>query len=150
MGRSALRVCMSLVASIVVAWVGITYTAGERGTPLCPSKLRFASRENVIRQGAWSYMLNKEPSERAARGEEGQSYDPTTPIDLVQVNVFLREHPNCCQIRPLGMSDPTLSRALSRATLPSRTYVEVTARPQHPIAYFDVYKVDACWKNLTG
>ncbi len=95
-------------------------------------------------------MLNKEPSERAAGGEEGQFYLPTTPIDLARVDEFLREHPNCCQIQPLRMSDPTVSRAMSRAMFPNLTYVEVKARPQHPIVYFDVYKVDACWENLAS
>lgn len=95
-------------------------------------------------------MLNKEPSERAARGEEGQSYNPTTRIDLARVDAFLQEHPKCCQIQPLGMSDSTVSRAVSRAMFPNITYVEVKARPQHPILYFDVYKVDACWANLAS
>ena len=93
-------------------------------------------------------MLNKEPSERAAKGEEGEGYIPTTPIDLARVDAFLREHPGCCEIQPLRMSDPTISRAMSRAMFPNLTYVEVKARPQHPIVYFDVYKVDACWNNL--
>lgn len=150
MGKTAWRVGISIVVTFVVAWVGMTYAAAERGTPLCLSKLRFASRESVIRQGAWSYMLNKEPSERAAGGEEGQFYLPTTPIDLARVDEFLREHPNCCQIQPLRMSDPTVSRAMSRAMFPNLTYVEVKARPQHPIVYFDVYKVDACWENLAS
>lgn len=150
MAWSVARIGISVVVTIALAWTGVTYAAAERGTPLCPSKLRFAANENVIRQGAWSYMLNKEPSERAARGEEGQSFNPTTPIDLPRVDAFLNKHPNCCQNKPLGMSDGTLSRALDRAMFPNLTYVEVRARPQHPIVYFDVYKVDACWHNLTA
>ena len=150
MGKTSRFVGISIAVTFAVAWVGMTYVAAERGTPLCPSKLRSASRENVIRQGAWSYMLNKEPSERAARGEEGQSYNPTTPIDLARVDAFLREHPKCCQIQPLRMSDSTVSRAMSRAMFPNLTYVEVKARPQHPILYFDIYKVDACWENLAS
>ena len=148
MGKMAWRVGMSVVLLLAVGWVGMTYAAAERGTPLCLSKLRFASRESVIRQGAWSYMLNKEPSERAARGEEGQSYIPTTTLDVARVDRFLREHPNCCRIQPLEMSDSTVSRAISRAMFPNLTYVEVKARPQRPVLYFDVYKVDACWENL--
>lgn len=148
MAWSVKRIGISVVVTVALAWIGITYAAAERGTPLCPSKLRFAASENVIRQGAWSYMLNKEPSERAARGEERQSFNPTTPIDLARVDAFLSQHPNCCQIKPLGMSDRTFSRALDRAMFPNLTYVEVKARLQRPIVYFDVYKVDACWDNL--
>ena len=148
MVRKALQVSSATVALVTSAWVGVTYAAAERGTPFCPSKLRFASWQDVVRQGAWSYMLNKGPSERAARGKEGQFYDPTTPIDLTRVDAFLREHPNCCQIQPLQMSDGIVNRTLSRALFPNRTYVEVKARPQRPIVYFDVYKVDACWENL--
>lgn len=148
MAWSLERKGISVVVTIALAWTGMTYAAAERGTPLCPSKLRFAANRDVIRQGAWSYMLNKEPSERAARGEEGQSFDPTTPIDLPRVDAFLSKHPNCCQIRPLGISDGTFSRAVDRAIFPNLTYVEVKARLQHPIVYFDVYKVDACWDNL--
>ena len=61
MRRTPSRIGLSLAAKVAVAWVGMTYAAAERGTPFCPSKLRFASREDVVRQGAWSYMLNKEP-----------------------------------------------------------------------------------------
>ena len=150
MGKRAWQAGIATVALVMTAWVAVTYVSAERGTPFCASKLRFASRQDVIRQGAWSYMLNKEPSERASRGEEGQFYDPTTPIDLARVDAFLREHPNCCQIHPLRMSDEILNRTLSRAMFPNRTYVEVKARPQHPIVYFDVYKVDACWENLAA
>ena len=61
MGETAWRLGISLVVAVAVAWSGMTYTVAERGTPFCPSKLGFASREDVVRQGAWSYMLNKEP-----------------------------------------------------------------------------------------
>ena len=134
--------------AVPVCWTAVAYVAAEHGTPFCPSELRFATREAVVRQGAWSYLLNKEPSERAARGEEGQGFIPTTPMDDARVDAFLRDLPACCRIQPIAMSESLLDRIVVRATRPSVTYVEVRARPQRPIYYGDVYRVDACWENL--
>ena len=143
-----LRLTALAALAVPLCWTAVAYAAAEQGTPFCPSKLRFAARGAVVRQAAWSYLLNKEPSERAARGEEGQSYLPTTPMNDARVEAFLRDHPDCCQIQPIAMSGSWLDRILIRAIRPSITYVEVKARPQRPIYYGDVYEVDACWENL--
>lgn len=141
---------IAIAAFVAAAWVGASYGAAERGTPICISKMRVASRESVIHQGAWSYMLNKEPSERATRGEEGQYYNPTSPIDRSRVDAFLRERPGCCIVHPLNESESLLTRLSSRAMFPNIVFVEVKARPQLPIYYGDHYKVDACWENLVS
>ncbi len=136
-----------LIVVSVLLWA-VSFHASARGTPMCISKFQLTTREAIIRQGAWSYLLKKGPSERAARGEIAQGYIPTTRIDGTRVDAFLKQHPNCCQIHPLAVQEGLVGQILVRAQRPSVTMVEVKARPQRPVDYMDHFEVDACWDNL--
>ena len=139
-----------LLVALSVAWASFCDAIAARGTPLCFRKMRFASQQDVIRQGTWTFM-ERVRAERAAQRNDSISWDSGTPIDIAEVDTFLRQHPDCCKIRRLRTPHWfPLSRTLDQSLNPHLTFVEVDARPRSRIEYFDSYKVNACWDNVTG
>jgi hypothetical protein len=135
----------------ILLWFGFISLTTARGLPVCFSELRIASARAVLRQGAWSYLQAERPKVLAAQGVEGQSYNPTRPIDIERVDQFLLAHPNCCVIHPAAVSESQPWRLLVQLFSHNLAYVEVKVRPTRPIDYMDTYLIDARGlQSLTG
>jgi hypothetical protein len=148
------------VLPVVLMSIAVTalYATTGKGRPLCLTNGNRPSEDMLLRKGIWSHLQARPAIISAMESVETSQLgygvstlsrnDPTTMVSEAEIDEFLANNPQCCEIEAVGSEYGKINKIFAIATHPSEVLIRVTdaslqnsnGRP-HDVS---IYTVNAC------